>query len=106
MIYYQRGSESTVLSASDLKEGIYSALDKLGKRNRVLAVPPDFTRFHSHAGEITSLVYEYYREKLTDVLPALGTHTPMTAEQIDTMFPGIPQGIFRVHDWRNDVLTV
>lgn len=106
MIYYQQGSENTTLSIDDLREGLKTALDKLGNRNRVLAVPPDFTRFHSHAGEITSLVYEYYREKLTDVLPALGTHTPMTAEQIDTMFPGIPQGIFRVHDWRNDVLTV
>lgn len=106
MIYYQQGSENTTLSIDDLREALKTALDKLGNRNRVLAVPPDFTRFHSHAGEITSLVYEYYKEKLTDVLPALGTHTPMTAEQIDTMFPGIPQGIFRVHDWRNDVLTV
>jgi len=106
MIYYQRGSENTVLSAIDLKAGLFSALDKLGKRNRVLVVPPDFTRFHSHAGELTSLVYQYFGNNLTDVLPALGTHSPMTPEQINTMFPGVPGTIFRVHDWRNDVMTV
>lgn len=106
MIYYQKGSENTVLSNSDLREGLFSALDKLGKRNKVLAVPPDFTRFHSHAGELTSLVYDYYQGNLADVMPALGTHTPMTAEQISTMFPGVPRELFRVHDWRHDVLTV
>ncbi len=106
MIYFERGSEHTVLTKSDLKEGLFAALDKLGQRNRVLAVPPDFTRFHSHAGALTSLAYEYYKDRLTDVLPALGTHTPMTAEQIDAMFPGVPKELFRVHDWRNDVITV
>jgi nickel-dependent lactate racemase len=106
MIYYQKGSENTVLSHNDLRAGLFSALDKMGNRQKVLAVPPDFSRFHSHAGELTSLVYEYYGNKLTDVLPALGTHTPMTSEQLSTMFPGVPESIFRVHDWRNDVITV
>ena len=106
MIYYQRGSIDTELSVRDLKEGLFSALDKMGKRNRVLAVPPDFTRFHSRAGDLTVLAHDYFGEKLTDILPALGTHSPMTPEQIKTMFPGIPQEIFRVHDWRNDVVTL
>ena len=106
MIYYQRGSEKDVLSESDLRDGLFSALDKLGSRNRVLVVPPDFTRYHSQAGKLTSLVHEYYGDKLTDVLPALGTHSPMTQEQISIMFPGVPGDIFRVHDWRNDVVTV
>jgi nickel-dependent lactate racemase len=106
MIYFERGSEHTILTNNDLKEGLFTALDNLGQRNRVLVVPPDFTRFHSHAGALTSLVYEYYRDRLTDILPALGTHTPMTADQIDTMFPGVPAEVFRVHDWRNDVITV
>ncbi|MBN1789361.1 MAG: DUF2088 domain-containing protein [Bacteroidales bacterium] len=106
MIYYEKGSENTVLSDRDLKEGLFSALDKLGKREKVLAIPPDFTRFHSHAGELTSMVYEYYGNKLTDVLPALGTHSPMTPDQLSTMFPGIPEELFRVHYWRSDVLTL
>ncbi len=106
MIYFEQGSENTVLSDSDLKKGLFSALDKLGKREKVLAIPPDFTRFHSHAGELTSMLYEYYGDKLTDVLPALGTHSPMTPDQLSAMFPGIPEELFRVHYWRSDVLTL
>jgi nickel-dependent lactate racemase len=106
MIYYQHGSAETELSTRDLREGLFTALDKLGRRNKVLAVPPDFTRFHSRAGDLTTLIHEYYGEKLHDVLPALGTHSPMTPEQINLMFPGVPLKIFRIHDWRNDVITV
>ena len=69
-------------------------------------VPPDFTRFHSRAGDITVLLYNYYKKNLKDILPALGTHAPMTDIQIDAMFKGIPKDLFRVHDWRNDVVTV
>jgi nickel-dependent lactate racemase len=43
---------------------------------------------------------------LTAVLPALGTHTPMTPEQIKEMFGEIPLDLFKVHDWRNDVVTL
>jgi nickel-dependent lactate racemase len=106
MIYFQAGSENMVLSIDQIREGLYSALDRQGRRNRVLVVPPDFTRFHSRAGDLTSLVYDYYREGLTDILPALGTHSPMTGEQLNTMFPGIPAHLFRIHDWRHDVLTL
>jgi nickel-dependent lactate racemase len=95
----------TELSAGALREGLYSALEKMGTRKKVLVVPPDFTRFHSHAGELTAMAYDYYGDRLTDVLPALGTHSPMTSGQINTMFPGVPEGLFRVHDWRNDVIT-
>ena len=39
-------------------------------------------------------------------MPALGTHAPMTDEQLDMMFGSIPHSLFRVHDWRNDVVTI
>ena len=106
MLYYQRGSTSDVLSTEDLRIGLNTALDMLGARKRVLAIPPDFTRFHSFAGELTQLTYAYYGDKLVDVLPALGTHTGMTDAQIDKMFSGVPKELFRVHDWRNDVVTI
>jgi nickel-dependent lactate racemase len=106
MIYYQRGSESDILTPQDLQEGVRRALDQLGAKNKVLAIPPDFTRFHSFAGTLTNLIYKYYGAKLTDVLPALGTHTAMTSAQIETMFVDVPTGLFRVHDWRNDVMTL
>lgn len=105
-MYFKIGSETTELSSEDIKKGLFEALEKIGKREKVLAVPPDFTRFHSRAGEITSYVYDYYKENLVDVLPALGTHAPMTDEDIAEMYKGVPKDLFRVHDWRNDVVTV
>jgi nickel-dependent lactate racemase len=106
MIYYQSGSENTVMSQNDLEYGVFSSLVKLGPRKKVLAVPPDFTRFHSRSGDITSLIYKYYKENLKDILPALGTHTPMTVKEISEMYKGVPQDLFRIHDWRKDVVTV
>ena len=106
MLYYQRGSETDVLTSAALEKGLNTALDKLGPRQKVLAIPPDFTRFHSFAGKLTQLAYAYYGDKLVDILPALGTHTGMTDEQIEKMFAGVPKELFRVHDWRNDVLTL
>lgn len=105
MLYYQSGSENTVIGPEDLKSGLYSALDRLGPKKRVLVIPPDFTRFHSRAGDITSLLYKYYKKNLSDILPALGTHAPMSEKELDTMFPGVPKELFRVHDWRQDVVT-
>jgi len=106
MIYYKSGSENAILNSRDLEAGINSALEKLGERKKVLVVPPDCTRFHSRAGELTSYIYRYYHNNLKDILPALGTHSPMTEAQIDDMFKGVPKSLFRVHDWRNDVVTV
>jgi nickel-dependent lactate racemase len=106
MIYYKSGSENSVLNSKDLEAGIISALEKLGERKKVLVVPPDCTRFHSRAGELTSYIYRYYNNNLKDILPALGTHSPMNDAQIDDMFKGVPKSLFRVHDWRNDVVTV
>lgn len=105
MIYFAAGSENTTLSPTEIEQGLAEALDRIGRVNRVLVVPPDFTRFHSRAGEITSMLYKYYQNNLKDILPALGTHAPMSEEQLDIMYKGIPKDLFRVHDWRNDVVT-
>jgi len=106
MIYYQYGSENTVIGPNDLEYGVFSSLVKLGPRRKVLAIPPDFTRFHSRSGDIISLIFNYYRENLQDILPALGTHSPMTIKEISEMYKGVPKDLFRTHDWRKDVVTV
>jgi len=106
MIYFERGSESDVLTEEILREAINSTLSKLGQRKKVLAVPPDYTRFHSQAGLLTTFVYDYYKNNLTDILPALGTHTAMGEREIQSMFKNIPLGLFRVHNWRNDLVTL
>ena len=105
MIYFASGSENTVIGPKELEEGVFEAMDKLGKRKKVLVVPPDFTRFHSRAGDVTTLLYNYYKSSLKDILPALGTHVAMTDHELDVMYKGVPKELFRVHDWRNDVVT-
>ena len=106
MTYFSVGSPTTVLTSDDMRAGLQQALDALGKREKVLAVPPDFTRLNSRAGELTCMVHDYYGGALTDVLPALGTHFPMTTEQLDHMFPTVPKDLFREHHWRRDVVTI
>ena len=106
MLYFARGSKTDILSNNDIKTGLFEAFDKLGVRKKILALPPDYTRFHSFAGALTEMTWEYYKDKLTDVLPALGTHAPMSEEQISHMFGKVPRNLFRVHDWRNDIVTV
>ena len=105
MIYFKSGSENAVIDSKDLESGISIALDKLGARKKVLVVPPDCTRFHSRAGELTSYIYQYYKDRLKEILPALGTHSPMTDNQISEMYKGVPKSLFRVHEWRKDVIT-
>ncbi len=106
MMYYERGSSQDRLTADDLREALYTALDAIGSRKKVLAIPPDYTRFHSRAGELTRFAWDYFGDALTDILPALGTHFPMTGQEIDHMFPGAPHELFRVHDWCDGLRTL
>ena len=105
-LYFAAGSPTTEMSPAEAEAALRSALDKLGARKKVLALPPDFTRFHSKAGEFTEYTWNYYGDALTDVLPALGTHKAMTDHEIQTMFGPTPRDLFRVHDWRNDIVTL
>lgn len=106
MLYFARGSEKDVIDSKELKEAIFSAFEKLGVKKKVLAIPPDFTRYHSRAGELTTFAYDFYKKEMTDILPALGTHFAMTEKEIGKMFPGIPKELFRVHNWKNDLKTL
>lgn len=69
-------------------------------------VPPDFTRHQSRSGALTQLAYKYYGDAVKDVIPALGCHKPVTEDERERMFGIVPKELFRVHDWRNDVVTV
>lgn len=125
--------ESESISDVEIRDRIDSFLETLGPRDDVLLLPPDFTRFHSQAGKITRLICEHYKfinrsgddhpankprnennddssSPTIQIMPALGTHAPMTPGQIESMF-GIElsrkqPSPFLVHDWRNDVVTI
>ena len=106
MLLYAKGSESSELDSEDLREGLYKSLEAIGSVKKVLVVPPDITRVHSRAGDLTRFVWEYYKSNLTDILPALGTHFPMNENEISDMFGDIPGNLFRIHDWRKDVVKI
>ena len=106
MLFYATGSESEELSLQDVRKALCGVFESLGRKRRVLAIPPDITRLNSLGGEITGIANGYYGDKLTDILPALGTHSAMTSGQLDTMFPGVPHDKFRVHDWRGGIEDV
>jgi nickel-dependent lactate racemase len=105
-LYCAQGSVGSDFSPEQLRQLLEESLAKLGARNRVLAVPPDQSREHSRAGELTRFTWQYYGDRLKAVLPALGTHSPMRTEQIARMFGEVPQELFRVHNWRRDVETL
>src|SRR6516164_10899887 len=105
-LYLSLGSEHTALTSQELQSALCNALNKLGARHRVLAVPPDITRLHSHAGDLTRFAYKFYGERLQAILPAVGTHKAMTPAQLTQMFGDVPHSLFRNHDWRKDVVTL
>jgi len=106
MIYYQRGGADEAIDDEELRMALNGALGKIGRRQRVCVIPPDFTRFHSRAGRITKYLWEYYGAALVDIMPALGTHRPMSEAEIRTMFPNLPPELFREHKWRSDTVTL
>jgi carbohydrate kinase (thermoresistant glucokinase family) len=95
------GSASDVLDAARTEAAIDALLSSLGPLRRVLLLPPDHTRFHSAAGELTSLLYQRLAAAGCHVaiMPAVGTHVAMTAVELGRMFPGVPRGAFVHHDF-------
>ena len=67
MLLFSHGSPTTVLSDEDLATGLTSALATLGLRNKVLLVPPDFSRFYSKSGPLACAAADHYGNRLVDV---------------------------------------
>lgn len=105
-VFYEIGNEQTDLSAADMRDGLFQSLQAIGQRKRVLAVPPDLTRIHSRAGDLTRSVHEFYKDRLSAVLPAVGTHASMTSSQINKMFGDMPCDLFHAHNWRKDTVRL
>ncbi|AEF84144.1 conserved hypothetical protein [Treponema primitia ZAS-2] len=101
-----------LLSDEGLDEGaLRNALEKSleGKQlRRVLLLPPDYTRMYSGAGKITALYYRLLKDRSeVDVMPALGTHEPMSPAECEAFFEGaIPHEKLIVHNWRTDVVKL
>lgn len=105
-VYFRRGGKELCLDSSDFRAALQAAFDAVGSPQKVLALPPDHTRSDSRAGELTGLAHEMLGDRLTDVMPALGTHEAMNEEELSYMFGDLPRDLIRVHDWKNDVVTL
>lgn len=97
----------TGLTAEEIRAAIFQSLENHTVR-KALLIPPDFTRFHSNAGFITNVYYHLLTERgaQVDILPALGTHEPVSKAQWQAMFGDIPYETMLVHDWRKDVVKL
>ena len=95
------------LGDEEIRECLHRSLEGKAPK-RVLILPPDFTRYHSGAGRITNIFYHLLTERgaSVDILPALGTHAPLSPAQREAMFGDIPAERFFVHDWRRDVVKL
>ncbi|MBR6335405.1 MAG: DUF2088 domain-containing protein [Clostridia bacterium] len=90
-----------------LREALSAALS--GRElKKVLILPPDYTRMYSGAGKITAILYEMLKDSCEiDIMPALGTHDPMTREECLAFFgEGVPFEKIKVHNWRTDVVKL
>ncbi len=105
-LYCAIGGPEEDLSLDKLNQLLVESLGKLGRRQHVLIVPPDQSRRHSRAGELTESAWKYFGGSVAAILPALGTHTPMTGAQISGMFGATPRELFHDHNWRKDIVTL
>ena len=88
----------------------YALQENLGntEAKKILVIPPDFTRMYSGAGIITAAVFDLLGDRCEiDVMPALGTHAPMSREECETFFLGrVKYENLIVHRWRDDVVKL
>lgn len=105
-----RGSPATSISGAELRHLVARAVETevtISRPSRVLLVPPDGTRRRSRAGEITAVLFGCLMASGCDtwVLPATGTHHPMTPDEISDLFHGrVPSARVLEHRWREDVV--
>ena len=112
MDIFKIAEEGSVIPDEEIAKLLEQALvdweSRRGAVRNALVIPPDFTRFHSNAGFITQVFYRLLAAKgaNVDILPALGTHVPVSESQWKTMFGDIPYGKMLVHNWRTDVVRL
>ncbi len=106
MLYAAVGSKTTDLSHQDIRDILFSVLDRIPQKENTLIIPPDFTRHHSRAGEITELTWQKLGSRVKKVIPALGTHTPMSEKEKQKMFGDLPGHLITDHNWKDELIEL
>ena len=107
-VIFAEGGPHRVITAEVKRHAVRAALRHAGDTSRVLVLPPDSSRPHADAGTITQMLYEEAGAPAAfHVMPALGTHRPMGAEDLRAMFgPLIPPAAFKEHRWREHLTAL
>ena len=107
-MWVSQGGIERIIDSDTKRQLLAEALQKRGGScSKILVLPPDITRLHSGAGELTQILYGMFgKDRIFHIMPAIGTHEPLTEDQMELMYSGIPKELFRVHDWRNDVVQL
>ena len=107
MELFYRAATDEGLSREQIRAALVRSLEGRSPK-KALLIPPDYTRYHSNAGYITNVYYHLLTDAgcAVDVLPALGTHVPVTQAEAADMFGDIPFDRFITHNWRTDVVRL
>lgn len=103
MTYFYESGTDCGLDQRMVSAAIDSIIGNFSDRKKVLILPPDMTRAHSGAGMLTELLWQNLGDRISDILPALGTHSPMEPGEITKMYGSVPHSLFREHRWRTDI---
>jgi nickel-dependent lactate racemase len=81
-------AKETGFGRAEILAMVKDSLADKEKLSRVLLLPPDYTRMYSGAGMLTAMYYRLLTADAceVDVMPALGTHVPMTPEEAGIFF--------------------
>ena len=99
--------EENGISRESLESALEELLSQYSGLKKVLIIPPDYTRCYSYAGIITQILCAKLKGVHVDVMPALGTHMPMSEEEIRLFFGDAvaPEKII-VHRWQTDTIKL
>ncbi|MEA4811678.1 MAG: lactate racemase domain-containing protein [Anaerolineaceae bacterium] len=95
------------LSSHAMEQLIIKSQGNMQHLRKVLVIPPDHTRLNAYAGQLTAMLLKLLPANCrVDILPALGTHTPMGPHELNLAFPGLDHALFREHHWREDITKI
>ena len=103
---FKEASTPEGLSDAEIRALLQEWASLRERPGKMLIIPPDITRFNSYAGPIVKILFDMFPDVDIDVMPALGTHVPVTEEEMDKMYPGVPHDKFIAHNWREDIVHI
>ena len=100
--------EERGISTGQLEEMLNQLLAEYPEARKVLIIPPDYTRCYSYTGVITQMLYRKLADTaIVHVMPALGTHMPMSDDELHKFFGDVvPKEAILVHHWQTDTVRL